>query len=113
MSKEPLEKRARDLLDESVEHLDAATLSRLNQARQRALEAARRRASPSWQWWGLPAGGLAVAVLAVAVWWPRTAEIETPVSVMEDMEILVSADIEMLEDLEFFMWLDEADEDAG
>lgn len=106
--------RARRLLDESVEHLDAATLSRLNQARQQALEAAEHRAHVRWAWWGVPAGGVAAAFLAAVIWWPRPAVDGTPAPPIEDMEILVNADsLEMLEDLEFFMWLDEADVDAG
>lgn len=106
--------RARQLLDESVEHLDAATLSRLNQARQQALEAATRHKRWGRGSWLVPAGGLAAAFLAAVIWWPQATMDVAPVPPVEDLEILVSADsLEMLEDLEFFMWLDEADVDAG
>lgn len=100
--------QARRLLDESVEDLDAATLSRLNQARQQALEAAGHRAYARWAWWAVPAGGLAAAFFAAVIWLPRPAVDGAPALPMEDMEILVNADsLEMLEDLEFFMWLDD------
>ncbi len=105
---------ARRLLDESIEHLDAATLSRLNQARQLALEAASRERHAGVRWWTLPVGTVAAAFLVAVIWWPRSALDGAPELPLEDMEILVSADsLEMLEELEFFMWLEEADVDAG
>ena len=106
--------RARQLLDESVEHLDAATLSRLNQARQRALEAAAQHKRRGHGSWAFPASGLAAAFLAAVIWWPQSTMDPAPLPPVEDLEILVSADsLEMLEELEFFMWLDVADVDAG
>ena len=56
--------RARTLLDESAEGLDAATLSRLNRARQAALAQARPHAD---QRWFLPAGVASACVLLLAV----------------------------------------------
>ena len=53
--------KARALFDTSVESLDAATLSRLNRSRQRALAEARR---PGRQWWlWAPATGIAAAAV--------------------------------------------------
>jgi hypothetical protein len=46
---EELQARARALFDDSVERLDAETLSRLNQGRQRALQEA-HVAGPDGQW---------------------------------------------------------------
>ena len=71
MNTEPLPDwtgQAKQVLDESAQNLDAATLSRLNRARQRALEQARPRALRPWF---VPAGlASACAVLiAVAVAW--------------------------------------------
>lgn len=62
------ERNARAMFEASIDSLDARTLSRLNQARNRALEAAsaarsRRRA---WLTWA-PAGALAASVLAAAL----------------------------------------------
>ena len=60
-----VEKRAKALLDESVEHLDGHTLSRLTQARHAALdEVQRSRQSIVRRWW-LPASGVAVAAVAI------------------------------------------------
>ena len=52
--KKPLDEKelttqAKELFDDSVERLDAATLSRLNQGRQKALQEI-REAGPTGQW---------------------------------------------------------------
>jgi hypothetical protein len=63
------ERQARAAFDDSVASLDAATLSRLNQSRQRALDAAGRASNPAPRWgsW-VPAGAVAaVALVAVLV----------------------------------------------
>ena len=111
MSNEPgseLERKAQALFEDSVERLDARTRSKLTQARNRALDevkkgAARRR----WIW--APAGGFALAaVVAVGVvLWPG----QTPppgAAALEDLEIVADSDnIELLQDVEFYAWLDE------
>ncbi len=90
-------------LDQSVEALDAATLSRLNQARQRALDAGLGRQV----WWRPLAAGLAlasVAVLAVSLWLARPA---VEPQALDDLELLTAAEpIEFYEELEFYEWLD-------
>lgn len=98
---EQADRRAKELFDESVGRLDAATLSRLNRGRQAAL------AHTSWQWSGwMPATGIAVAVLlaVIVMRGPGGADIsEDPAA---DFDILLSeASIEMLEELEFYSWL--------
>jgi anti-sigma-K factor RskA len=62
------ERRARAVLEESLTRVDARTRSRLNRARQAALEAAATR-RPRWRSFGaLPiAGAVAAGVLAVAL----------------------------------------------
>ncbi|MGH8220619.1 MAG: hypothetical protein ACREUT_18950 [Steroidobacteraceae bacterium] len=63
------ERRARAVLEESVARVDARTRSRLNRARQVALEAAAARRRPFWHAAGaLPiAGAIAAGVLAVGL----------------------------------------------
>ncbi len=107
---EKFSSEAKAAFDASVDALDAATLSKLNQGRQRALaeiERTRRR----WSIWA-PASGVAAAVL-VAVMIAQSPvtidEAELPAAAA-DMEILLGEDsIEMLEDLEFYSWLDVAE----
>jgi hypothetical protein len=119
------EQRTREVLEASVQRLDGRTRSRLNQARQRALEAhAARERSPFARLFGgrarfAPAGAIAaVAVLAVVLWSARPGT-DAPLAALgegaavEDLELL--ADNDALEiaregDLEFYEWaLAEAD----
>ena len=119
--KKPMDERdlavqAKALFDDSVERLDAATLSRLNQGRQKALEEV-RAAGPAGQWarW-VPAGGVAAAaVVAVFVWQGVPVEHSAPAAnSAADFEIMLSEDsLDMLEDLEFYSWIDTANLDSG
>jgi hypothetical protein len=95
-------------LNESIEHIDAATLSRLNQARHRALSAKHRHTA------GLPwlaAGSLAaiaIAVLATRLLLtsPATLDDNMPIASIDDAEfIVVSEDIELLNDIDFVSWM--------
>ena len=115
---EQLERQAKALFDDSVERLDAASLSRLNQSRHKAL-AGLGHAEPRGQWlrWAPAAGVAAAAVVTVIVMrGPEVAELE-PVA-ESDFEMLLEEDsFEMFEDLEFYAVLDavaaEANGDVG
>ena len=116
LDEEQLRKQAKVLFYDSVEQLDAATLSRLNQGRQKALQEI-QTAGPAVQWarW-VPAGGLAAAaVVAVLVWQGTPVEHSAPAAgSATDFEILLSEDsLDMLEDLEFYSWMDAAHLDSG
>jgi hypothetical protein len=108
MDDREFEARARAAFDESVAALDAATRSRLTQARHRALAA--RGARPAWQAFGVPAGAAAAAVLAAAMWMGREAPAPAPAlsaSAQGEMFDLLSVgdDLELLqEDPEFYAW---------
>jgi len=107
------EQHTKRAFDQSVAALDAATRSRLTQARHRALEQLPPRRA------GLraalvPAGALAAtAIVAWLLVWQlppgQTAVRETP---LVDLEILLGEeDLEMLdEELEFYGWLEEQPE---
>jgi hypothetical protein len=101
--------RAKRRFDESVEQMDAATLSRLNRRRHRALEAAGGgfETLPAW----VPVTGIAVAAalaVLVVVRDPAVDEVAAPApATVMDIEILLDEDsFEMLEDLEFYSWID-------
>jgi hypothetical protein len=116
--------QARQALDESAQNLDAATLSRLNRARQRALELARPRRMRSWF---VPAGlaSACAVLLAVAVVWHRPAPpsnaadpfIASPAGPAggfsaNDLDLVSSDDaIEFYQDLDFYAWLDAQGQD--
>jgi hypothetical protein len=105
---------ARALLDASAQSLDAATLSRLNRARQAAL-AQRQRKTRAW--W-LPAAGLAATcalVLAVVAWYPHPRGGVTPATraAAADVDVAAADDgIEFYQDLEFYAWLDAQEQDS-
>ncbi len=112
---DPLIDKAKALFDESVSELDAATLSRLNRNRHEALEqAAEGRVTGHWNQWVPAAGVAAAAVFAVVIWTgdPPVDEL-TPPAQASDFEIILDGDdFEMLEDLEFYSWI-ELEEDDG
>lgn len=100
-------KQAKARFDESVARIDGATQSKLTQARHAALaELAAPR--PAWVQW-VPAAGVAAAAVVVVVMWsgaPQVDELAAP-DAAADMEILLTEDsLEMLEDLEFYSWID-------
>jgi hypothetical protein len=111
------EDKARALFEDSVERLDASTRSKLTQARNRALDqvnkgAMRRR----WLW--APAGGIALAAIVAVVLLNAGGSRSgaDPALALEDIDIVAdSENLDMLEDVEFYMWLDSAptDEETG
>ena len=107
--KQPWIRRARELLDDSAQALDAATLSRLNRARQAALGAGRaRRLLPAWA----PALGFAcsaVLLLAIVLWPHRHGAAPSPHApvVAADADFASPDDsIEFYQNLDFYAWLD-------
>jgi hypothetical protein len=101
--------RAKALLDDSADNLDAATLSRLNRARQAAL--ATRRKGPSRWAWSAALAGAAAAVFALAIGLNQRAGAppSTPVSSLQagDIDVLTSDDdLDLAENLDFYAWLE-------
>ena len=107
------ETKARQAYRESLNELDGETLSRLNQAKHRALDELPKGRSLDWRW--LPAGAVAAAVVvALLVSSPRPGFEVEPVAGAagaDDLEILLGEDeLEMIDELEFYAWIDELDE---
>ena len=109
----PFERRAKDAFDESAAKLDAATRSRLTQARHRALEELpAARARRGWHWSALPAGAAAAVAVAVVLYLRGVDPISEPneqQAVLGDLEILLDeGDLEMYdEEIEFYAWLEQ------
>ena len=104
--------KARQSLVESEEQLDAATTSRLREARRRAVEAAGERERgffriPGWARVGAVATA-AAAVLVFMVWHDYPGH-DFPARSADDMEIVLSMDsadtMDLYEDLDFYEWL--------
>lgn len=115
-TEQKLAKQAKEAFDRSVDGLDAATLSRLNRGRQAAL-AELEHPNRQWLRW-MPATGVAAAVMLVMITLRGPGDIDVINAPVTDLEILLSEEsIEMLEDLEFYSWLDtqelEGDGDLG
>jgi hypothetical protein len=107
---EPRENKAKELFDDSVERLDAATLSRLNQGRHAALDALQgSRPMAVWGRW-VPATGVAAAALVTVMVMRGSGTVDLPIESVTDFEILLAGEsLEMLEDLEFYSWLEASD----
>jgi hypothetical protein len=119
-----LEERTRALFDESVEQLDGRTRSKLTQARHVAVEELRQQRAQPWrrtlsQAWLPLSGAAAAAVLAV---WMTMSPIgqdtlnngiarDVP---LDDLELVAGqANIELLEDVEFYAWIAQQSPGAG
>jgi hypothetical protein len=106
---DPWTERIRQQLEHSTRDLDAATLSRLNQARQAALQAAPRPKPRPWLW---PASLATACTLALAVAiWPRLLPpaVVPPAAATapEDFPILAGEEqLDLYQDLDFYAWLD-------
>jgi len=104
------EKKVKAVFDTSVDDLDAATLSKLNRGRHEALEEL-EHARHQWSRW-MPATGVAAAVLVAIVVLQSPSDVDDAFgpTTVTDIEILLGEDsIEMLEDLEFYSWIDAAE----
>jgi hypothetical protein len=104
--------KARQGLLASEEQLDAATASRLRDARRKAIEAAGARGKgffriPNWA----RIGGVATAAAAVIVFmiWQDTPKQDLPMKNADDVEIVLNVDsadnMDLYEDLDFYEWL--------
>ena len=110
-----LEARSKALFDTSVAELDAATRSRLRQARHAAVEQAGGRAR--FTWWVPTLTGAVVAgllILALPMLGPKLADVplnDNLAARAEDLSLLMNdEDLDLLEDMEFYAWLDETPE---
>lgn len=104
-----------DLMERKDDSLDAVTLSQLHKARSAALE---RKSGTQWNWMPLGSAVAAAALVTVVLQInpdsqePKIAETLPPLvdsapANIDDFELLASAaDLELLEELEFYMWLD-------
>lgn len=107
---------AKSLFDDSVDSLDAATLSKLNQGRQAALaEVSASGTRVLWARW-MPATGIAAAALVAVLMLQSPGGVDPeipPESAASDFEILIGEDdLDMIEELEFYSWIDLADLEA-
>jgi hypothetical protein len=115
---DPFEERSREVFNDSVERLDARTRSRLNQARQRALDEAKKGSARRY-WLAAPVGGLAAAALIALVLIrtggePAMPSAEEGAMALDDFDIVADADnFELIQDVEFYSWLGDSGNNSG
>ena len=105
----------RALLSAQVDDLDAATRSRLNQARQRALdEGLRSPRARRWQWPALALASACGVMLVLTLGLRMAAPViesepllAAPMSEPEYEMLVAGEDLELIENLEFYAWLDQ------
>lgn len=111
--------KARLSLEQRLERTPAHISSRLRAARHQVLDSHSRRKQPLW----LPAMTTAalVAAIGVGVWFGYPAQKTTPapelvaetVQRASDFEMLARGDdLELYEDLDFYLWLEQQEPDA-
>jgi hypothetical protein len=124
-SETEFERNARAMFDASIESLDARTLSRLNHARHRAVEAAglSRPGHRNRSYWA-PVGALAASVVAAALLLRAPGFDSAPnpsaqlplVPEAEAVELLAAGeDLELATeaDLDFYAWVEAANASAS
>lgn len=103
---------ASDLAEElrgSEDKLDMATLSRLNQARQKALEQTKEASTFNITGWTAIAGGVFASLLMVALFVGSPAKVDGVLLEEQDMSIALENNWELYDDLEFYEWLAEVE----
>jgi len=109
---ETLAQRAKEAFDRSVDGLDAASLSRLNRGRQAALAEVGHPRRERLRW--MPATGAVAAVLLVMLSLQGPGDADFLSAPATDLDILLSEEsIDMLEDLDFYSWLDTQELEDG
>ena len=92
-------------LDASLDDIDAATQSRITQARHRALDQ-KATLSPFSLW--MPAGALASVCVAVVMFLLASTSVVEETTPVNDFDLISNIDdLELLEELEFYEWLEE------
>ncbi|HAK52931.1 MAG TPA: hypothetical protein DCM54_13660 [Gammaproteobacteria bacterium] len=94
-----LTEKAKALLDESAEHMDAETLAKLHQARSRALESD----STPVPWYGWTSGGLVTAGVLLGLFIYQSPS--QPPVYADPVEQEIVENMELLDDLEFMAWM--------
>jgi hypothetical protein len=107
------EEHTKALFDESVGNIDGRTRSALSHARHAAMAEAEQSRRTGWQIWG-PLSGVAAAAFVLFVMLAplrMTQEsAEVAMTPFDDFDIVAEADnIELMKDLDFYVWLDSAD----
>lgn len=99
-------RRIKAVLDDGNAQLDARVRSRLRQARQSAL--AQVEPGPGlWMRQWMPAAGLAAAGVMAVLLWPNAPSVQPQEEALNDLEIVLAEEnLDLLENLDFYEWVD-------
>jgi hypothetical protein len=89
--------------DESVDALDAATLSRIRQARSRVLEKSAARSKDYIYW--IPAGALASLCMVYLLYGLIPKNSTQDQTFIDEIDII--SELDLYENLEFYEWLEQ------
>jgi len=93
-----------DTLDESIEHLDGHTLSRLNQARHRALAQTEKPHFFNAQW--IKAGAIAAVIITLVNGWMMFSSPSIQQMNTDGFELVIAnEDFELMQELDFIAWM--------
>jgi len=91
-------------LDQSIEHLDGHTLSRLNQARHRALAQTEKPRFFNAQW--IKAGAIAAVIITLVNGWMMFSSPNNQQFNTDGFDLVVAnEDFELMQELEFIAWM--------
>jgi hypothetical protein len=115
------ERQSRRVLEESVLRIDGRVRSRLNQARQAAVEAAAARRRPLFtRFFTLvpTAGAVAAALMVALVLWHREPQVVEPVGQTEDLDLIADGEgLDLVQDGDgsgsFYEWAADQSEASG
>ena len=97
------QKKAKRLLNESTDNLDGATLSRLHQARSKAIESSGVK-SPWWFGW-TTAGAVAASLTVGIIYFDQQQMPPLPNIYEDELQQAAAEELELIDDLDFIAWL--------
>jgi len=117
MSDEPTEmiQRVRRHLDAGVNTLDPSLVDRLHKARRRALVQGQRAGPHQGRYWFVPAGAVAACALAAVIWFVTPQPLPKELLAMDaELELIGEPEgLDLVDDLDFYLWLEQQDSVDG
>ena len=99
--------KARDVLESNIGRIDAETQSKLTRIRNQALE---HKAGRKPYLYGLPVAALATACLVLAIVVNMPEQQSQQEELLDDLDLITTSEsLDLIEELEFYEWLEDYD----